>query len=448
MVFRLFLLSFFFIKFLFFLTGCTPNAEKGQKEPVKKYTGPRWDSTNFTVWWHDFDSQDQAKKSADRLIQSGAKSVTLVVTEYIDNPRAANIGPTKQTADYEQLRGLIQHFHKSGVRVNLKPHVDAKDSSFRGDFEPEWSEFFKNYRNFIAKYARLAAEEKVDLFTIGTELSSSHSQKDEWEKTINKIEETYKGPLTYAADWKAYKTFPHWDKLDFLGIDSYFPLSKNENPGLIELYEGWQPHIKEIEKWQAKWKKPFIFTEIGFRDSKNAAKEPWEWGKDYQQDKQLQKRLYDATYLAFQDKPYLAGSSYWNWEANPKDPGQGQGFDVRGKPAEKTLMAQFQNKAKKESGELGGLLESYHQEKSRSKKKELAGKIQAAYKRYNDSLSQIKLLPKVKSSSQGSERKELYKRWLKAQERYKLLIKAGKKSSAQKALMDAKALEAKLKALR
>ena len=57
-----------------------------------------------------------------------------------------------------------------------------------------------------------------------------------------------------------------WEKLDFVGIDAYFPLTEKNDPTTEELIAGWQRHAEEIEQWlkQKQLDKPVVFTEIGY----------------------------------------------------------------------------------------------------------------------------------------------------------------------------------------
>jgi hypothetical protein len=49
-------------------------------------------------------------------------------------------------------------------------------------------------------------------------------------------------------------------------------LSNATTPSVLELNDAWQQHIKKIEKLQTKTNKKILFTEFGYRNSDQAAK--------------------------------------------------------------------------------------------------------------------------------------------------------------------------------
>jgi hypothetical protein len=95
--------------------------------------------------------------------------------------------------------------------------------------------------------------------------------KDKWSQLIKKIKKST-SKLTYAANWDDFDKVPFWNELDYIGIDAYFPLSNATTPSVLELNDAWQQHIKKIEKLQTKTNKKILFTEFGYRNSDQAAK--------------------------------------------------------------------------------------------------------------------------------------------------------------------------------
>jgi hypothetical protein len=63
------------------------------------------------------------------------------------------------------------------------------------------------------------------------------------------------------------------ERVDYIGIDAYFPLSDATTPSVAGLMKLGRHH-KKIEKLQAKTNKKILFTEFGYRNSDQAAKEP------------------------------------------------------------------------------------------------------------------------------------------------------------------------------
>ena len=109
-----------------------------------------------------------------------------------------------------------------------------------------------------------------------------------------------------------------WDALDFIGIQAYFPLVNEIEPNLKALKKGWSPHFNAIKSHHQKWKKPVIFTEFGYRSSKDAAIHPWEWEPRGQIDSTLicpktQALCYEAIFDAFWNEDWMLGTFLWKW---------------------------------------------------------------------------------------------------------------------------------------
>lgn len=213
-----------------------------------------------------------------------------------------------------------------GIKTLLKPHIWIRQANgkWRSDIKmkspEEWNQWFADYEAFILHYAQLAADYNFEGLCIGTELyiaSTQHEQR--WRTIIAKIRKIYSGQLTYAANFhKEYEEIAFWDALDYIGIQGYFPLTKKEHPTLSDLKNGWLPHVEKIKQVQARWQKPVVFTEIGYKSSKDAAIRPWEWEKRGDIDKEeisheTQATCYQAVYDIFWKEDWIGGFFIWKW---------------------------------------------------------------------------------------------------------------------------------------
>ena len=78
------------------------------------------------------------------------------------------------------------------------------------------------------------------MFCIGTEQGSSVKESPEyWLYLIEEVRKIYHGKITYAGNWDNYKNCTFWNKLDYIGIDAYFPVTNAANPNSQQLSEGW-----------------------------------------------------------------------------------------------------------------------------------------------------------------------------------------------------------------
>ncbi|MGH7599081.1 MAG: glycoside hydrolase family 113 [bacterium] len=248
---------------------------------------------------------------------------------------------------------------KHGIKTLLKPHIWLRNrndgkwlSDIAMDNEADWQSWFEHYRIFILHYAQLAEKNGIEALSVGAELHATVKLRpNEWRKIIAEVRQVYHGQLTYCANWyQEFEDVKFWDKLDFIGIQAYFPLSEKENPTIDELKKAWQTHVTAIEKIRKQYSKPVVFTEIGYRSTPDAAIKPWEWMRSSsnvysEAELQTQASCYEAFFQTFWNKDWFAGAYIWKWFPTSRrgfrrgsDP-----FSPQSKPAEK-VMAKWYGK--------------------------------------------------------------------------------------------------------
>jgi hypothetical protein len=258
----------------------------------------------------------------------------------------------------ESDRGLVHTTRlakKHGIKTLLKPHLWLRDRSGKwlGDIEmaddAAWQAWFQNYRKFILHYAALAEQEKTEALCIGTELhKAAVSREQDWRRLIRDIRQVYSGQLTYAANWYLeYEQVRFWDALDFIGVQAYFPLTKNESPALAELKKGWKAHLPALARLARRYHKPLVFTEAGYKSTPDAGIQPWAWprrgeGNAEPESVQTQAHCYEALFQAVWDQPWFAGVFIWKWYPQVRNNGRDhRDFTPQHKPAEKILTSWY-----------------------------------------------------------------------------------------------------------
>jgi len=173
--------------------------------------------------------------------------------------------------------------HAAGFKVFLKPHIwiyEPFQNKWRSDIFPNneenWVLWKNSYREFIHYYARLAEENKVELYSIGVEFSRLAMEKPVfWRGLIKEVRSIYSGKLTYAANWyEAYEKINFWDDLDYIGVQAYFPLVKHKNPSVEAISLGWEKYLPTLSKIAKQFNKKILFTEIGYKSTTDSAIEP------------------------------------------------------------------------------------------------------------------------------------------------------------------------------
>jgi hypothetical protein len=252
----------------------------------------------------------------------------------------------------EGAREAIQLLHKNNFEVMLKPQVWVWKGEFTGDIkmksEEDWKKLEQNYRDFILLYAGLAAEEKVEIYCVGTELYQFiNSRETFWRELIAEVRTIYKGKLTYAENWDKIEKTDIWEELDFIGVDAYFPIHEDRAPTVDQLKSGWDPHKKLLNNLSDSYGKKVLFTEYGYRNTDYAAKEPWDSSRqDKVLNNELQVNALDALYQQFWMENWFAGGFLWKWHQEHQQSGGSKDdqFTPQNKPAEQLVKDVYSGK--------------------------------------------------------------------------------------------------------
>ncbi len=294
--------------------------------------------------------------------KTGADHVSLVVSWYQKDirsdaiyPRWIPLGDFDTTPDKKLVEVISQARHL-GLKVFLFPILrleERTEKEWRGVLVPRNKEqWLKSYRDFTMHYARLAAAQGVELFSVGSELCTMEQEERYWRKLIRDIRSFYRGKLLYSANWDHYKKIAFWDALDYLGLNGYYELTQSDRPALDELLRSWWNIQNDLATWQDQNRqKPILFTEIGYPSVDGGCSKPWDYTRQDEPDLQEQALCYRAFFLTWGKSQRLGGVYFWNWY------GQGgendRNYTPRGKPAEK-ILTEWYNAAFPISGPISG----------------------------------------------------------------------------------------------
>ncbi len=296
----------------------------------------------YTSWMADEFTLPASDMMLAYIKESGYDTVSIMVPAYQEDLDSTEIftndKPNGDTPTDEALVHAIKSCHKIGLRVMLKPHVDPRTDEARVNIMPS-EDWFDSYDKFMVRYAKLAQENNVELFSVGTELEATtfETWTPRWNQVIDKVKEVYKGYLTYSANWTEYTEVPFWDRMDFIGIDAYFPLTSKDNPTVEELTAAWNEKADEIEKWMKEkglTEKGVILTEIGYPSAEGANRQPWVAVSNVK-DQQEQADCFQAMFEVLTKRPWFKG--YYVWQYFPQERWSPLGFTVKGKKAEEVL---------------------------------------------------------------------------------------------------------------
>ncbi len=282
------------------IIGCSKEKQPDTWPPVNPQPVFTWQGINMTAWRKDWwDDKQQVDKALKFIIEEGCNLVTLDwAVNFEDNGHIVPINDTGSLhPPLSTISSIITKAHQAGLKVMLKPHVTLRYSSFNRNiwntnietFLP--ANFFADYTVYWQDLAAFARQNNVDMVCIGTELNHLDWMfKENWENLINSIRNIYTGPITYDAlfdRWLFNKNLVDvvfWDKVDYIGVSLYVPLTTDDNApvdtlrkaffnDLGEIYggEGWfkiDNVIEFLESISIRYQKPLIAVEGGY-PSKN-----------------------------------------------------------------------------------------------------------------------------------------------------------------------------------
>ncbi len=273
----------------------------------------------------------------------GANAIAVVPYGFARNE---SISYTDTDETDEALTHALHVGRNLGMKVMLKPQLWVRGGytgTLRFDNAAARAAWMRQYREFILHYARLAELEQFDLLSIGTEFESLTAYQDDWRRLIAEVRRVYHGPLTYAANWgREFESLAFWDALDYMGVNDYYPLGAAPSTRAEDLLPGAERVAARFEAMSRRWRKPILFTEVGYPSVRGGSSEPWVEDSGREVSLEEQSAAYRATFQAFAGKPWFRGMFWWKWPSSGRGGGpRDASFTPLGKPATEVLRAWF-----------------------------------------------------------------------------------------------------------
>jgi len=343
---------------LLFVIICA-HVQQGACAPFQK-------GMSYLTWGNPLIDSSSSYQSLRNLKATGTEWIALIVTWYQETISSTVIRPVSPQSYTDQaLDHFLANATALGFKILLKPHVDPQDGNWRAwignPFQQasQWAEWFRSYNAYILKYAAVAERYKLPLFCIGVEMITASLHEAEFRGLIADVRKIYRGQITYAGNWGTRyqitdprSSYPihgevddiKWlDALDFIGVDAYYFLTDADKPSREDLAAGWEPIVPHLKNISTFYKKPIIFTEIGYRSIVGAAIHPGWWNTTFPANATQQALCYQAVFDAFEREGWWEGVYWWNWYANPDQGGdKDQDFTPQNKPAEIVVKNHYQ----------------------------------------------------------------------------------------------------------
>lgn len=265
-----------------------------QKTPTFEYQG-----FNLGVWCKSCGdvTSNRVEILLDSMKNIGSNTVTIDFGVMIDNS-----GKVIPNGIYEpnlsDIKNIIILSKNKGFKVVVKPHTITDNSTNNRMIynTSDTTNYNKNiiteWKNYLVNMVKNLSGSNFDVLCLGTEMDMVDTKRrDEWVLLIDEVKKVYSGKLTYDAVFNRWKGNPDvnevvfWDKLDFIGISLYVPLSDKPTPTLDELKSNWDnanntnpEYINDITGYlngiSTQYGKKIYVLESGYKSSINSLSEP------------------------------------------------------------------------------------------------------------------------------------------------------------------------------
>ena len=299
-----------------------------------------------------------AIKSQDLLYELGNNWVCLAVLNYQKAFYSTEIAfDFSRTPTDRDIAFAVEKAHSKGVKVCLKPMLNSDDNMWRayigfpdlnmGENDVYWNKWFESYTAFMAHYAELAEELKVEMICIGCEMLATEHKESHWRDLIAKLRTIFSGKIVYNTNHGKEDSAAWFDALDYLGTSAYYPVGK-ESSDKAAMTAEWEKVRGRINKIADKLNKKYIFMEIGCRSAKGCAGMPWDfYNKQFPRCEDEQANFYESCLDVFENEKRFAGVFWWDWSTFIYDTAEEAekdiGFNIHLKKAEKVIKKKYAN---------------------------------------------------------------------------------------------------------
>jgi len=280
------------------------------------------------------------------IAELGASHVALVIPLYQAHAGSTTLFlHTRLSPTLEEIADTIRDARRLGLEVTLFPIVrllaPRTPNEWRGRLQPtDRDAWFRSYGQLLGDLASLGNLTGASRLVVGSELSTLDGDITQWDKLLTFVRAVYSGTLVYSANWDHYRYAQVFDLVDEIGVTAYFSLRDPKQPSDVPtLVSSWRRLRRQLESDLARYDKPFLFTEVGYRSRAGATAAPWDETGGGSSDPGEQQRGFEAFRQVFTDplgtRGRLDGIYVWNWYGYGGP--QTTSYTPRGKPAATTV---------------------------------------------------------------------------------------------------------------
>jgi len=306
-------------------------------------------SFNFTLWNAARTDMQQVKEQIDVMVKDCAvNTVNFTIGAHQEHTYSTLIDwKGSHMPKDTDMTDLFRYAKEKGLKRIMKPMLNPTDGYWRGFIhffnedvpcEPKWSDWFKNYTEYMVHYAELCEKEEIEMLIIGCEMVGTDHRADEWRNLVAEVKKVYSGLVTYNCDKYQEHNVKWWDACDVISSSGYYPV------------QDWTNQISRIEAVVKHYDLPFFFSEVGCPSTTDSANIPNDWTlvgkKPVSQEEQ--EKFFETMFTYCEPLHWHYGYSIWDWPANVRpnyDAETDGGYSVFGKSAEKLIRKVFSSHA-------------------------------------------------------------------------------------------------------
>ncbi len=292
-------------------------------------------------------------EALDRLKRDGANAVSVIPYGFqraAARPELRFPGRNPRGETEEGIFRAIEDARARGMATLLKPQIwlwrgFSGDIAMRSD--ADWTEWFRQYRAYLLRYAVVAEAVGADLFDVGVELCATERREREWRETIRAVRTATGAPLVYSCNWgKGAAAVPFWDALDAIGVDFYDPLSASASPTDADLVSGARTAARPLAAESALVRRPVYLTEVGFPSVAGAWLSPNDEESPRPFSAKDPARCARAVFAALAGEEWSRGMFWWKAFSDGHDAVVGRkDFNILGNPLEAAIREGFRQMA-------------------------------------------------------------------------------------------------------
>lgn len=262
-----------------------------------------------------------------------------------------DLDSTWECSSFEGLKKNIGIAKDQGYKIFLKPHLTLEYGGWgvwvgnmRRGKDENWKVLEASYMKYLLNLARIADSCGVEMMSLGTELGTFPQKRQVfWQSLIDTVRTVYTGKLTYCANFDAYKKYPFWDQMDFIGVDAYFTVNTKKNTSYEGCMQRWGAIRTKLKAFSDRFNKPLFFGEFGYMNIDHAALWPWRNERDRGAvNDQAQANAYQALLDSFWGESWFIGGFSWLWRFESGATCPNPDYTPQNKPAERIISTYYQ----------------------------------------------------------------------------------------------------------